>query len=191
MAVLLLDPVAALRCWRIDVEVAGRVYTIPPLPAADWLVPIVTGRWGDIVPGLLPLDEAEPLDDLIADLAIDPAELRHAAQAALAEAAGTRWWTARALAGGLMQVPQLIGRLLASGLDPAVVSLGGFLTAAYATVVDGMDKMQRAKFDLDLQRPPAGVPVDEWWDDDAAADNFYAAMGAFGAAERDQPDDDD
>jgi hypothetical protein len=178
MAATLLDPVAALRCWRIDVDVDGTVYTIPALPAAEWLVPIVTGAWGDIVPGLLPAADAEALDDLIAAAAIDPAELRHAAQAALAEAAGTRWWTARALAGGILQVPQLTGRLLARGLDPTVVSLGGYLTAAYATVVDGMDQMQRARFDLDLQRPPVGVPADEWWDEDAAADNFYAAMGA-------------
>jgi len=174
----LLDPIAALRCWQIDVEIGGTVYTIPALPAADWLVPIVEGSWGDIVPGLLPPEQAEPLDDLIAELTLEPEELRHAAQAALAEAAGTRWWTARALAGGLMQVPQLTGRLLARGLDPAVISLGGYLTAAYATVVDGMDQTQRVRFDMDLQRPPAGVPVDEWWDEDAAADNFYAAMGA-------------
>lgn len=178
----LLDPIAALRCWQIDVEVAGTVYTIPALPAVDWLVAIVEGTWADIVPGLLPPGESEPLDDLIADLSIDPAELRTAAQAALGEAAGTRWWTARALAGGILQVPQLAGRLLAAGIDPATVSLGAYLTAAYAMAVDGMDKVQRAKFDLDLQRPPAGVPVDEWWDEDAAADSFYAAMGA--AADR-------
>lgn len=180
MATTLLDPVAALRCWRIDVDVAGEVYTIPPTPAVDWLVAIVEGSWADIVPGLLPPDDIGPLDDLIAAGTIDEAELRSAAQAALAEAAGTRWWTARALAGGVLQVPQLTGRLLTRGVDPGVVSLGAFLTAAYGLAIDGMDQTQRVKFDLDLQRPPAGVPVDEWWDDDAAADNFYAAMGAAG-----------
>lgn len=181
MTAPLLDPVAALRCWRIDVEVAGTVYTIPPLPAAEWLTAIVEHAWGAIVPGLLDPDDAAPIDDLIAAGSIDGGELRHAAQAALGEAAGTRWWTARHLALGVLQVPQLTGRLLARGMNPGVVSLGAFLTAAYGSAVDGMDKSQRVKFDLDLQRPPAGVPVDEWWDEDAAADNFYAAMGAFGA----------
>ena len=176
----LLDPMAALYCWQVDVEVAGHVYTIPSRPAADWLAAILDGSWSDIVPGLLDPDTSGPLEDAIADLAVDPDELRAAAQAALAEAAGTRWWTARALGGGVVQSPEMVGLLLTRGVDARHVSLGGYLVAAYALAVRGMDKMERARFELDLQRPPAGVPVDEWWDEDAAADSFMSAMVASG-----------
>lgn len=173
----LLDPVAALRCWQVDVDVAGATFTVPARPAVDWLLAVAAGAWADIVPGLLDPDESGPLQDAIADLSVDPAELRAAAQAALAEAAGTKWWTARALAASIVSTPEIVGLLLTRGVNPEQVSLGGYLTAAYSLVVRGMDKMDRARFDLDLQRPPAGVPVEEWWDEDAAADSFLSAMG--------------
>lgn len=174
----LLDPVAALRCWAVDVDVAGQVYTVPARPAVDWLLAIVDGAWADIVPGLLDPDQSGPLQDAIADLTVDPAEVRTAAQAALAEAAGTKWWTARTLAMSIAVTPEMVGLLMTRGVDPAHVSLGGYLTAGYALAVRNMDKTQRARFDLDLQRPPAGVPAEEWWDEDAAADSFLSAMGA-------------
>lgn len=174
----LLDPIAALRCWTIDVDVAGATYTVPARPAVDWLIAIVSGSWADIVPGLLDPDQSGPLEDAIADLSVDPAELRAAAQAALAEAAGTKWWTARNLAASVVTVPEMVGMLLTRGVDPGHVSLGGYLTAAYALAVRGMDKMGRARFDMDLQRPPAGVPAEEWWDEEAAADSFMSAMAA-------------
>lgn len=176
--VALLDPVAALRCWTIDVDVAGATYTVPARPAVDWLIAIVDGAWGDIIPGLLDPDQSGPLEDAIADLALDPAELRAAAQAALAAAAGTKWWTARTLAASIVAAPEMVGLLMTRGIDPGRVSLGGYLTAAYALAVRGMGKTDRVKFDMDLQRPPAGVPVDEWWDEDAAADSFMSAMSA-------------
>lgn len=175
--VALLDPVAALRCWTIDVDVAGATYTVPARPAVDWLLAITDGAWADIVPGLLDPDQSGPLEDAIADLAVDPDELRAAAQAALAEAAGTKWWTARTLASAITATPEMVGLLLTRGIDPGHVSLGGYLVAGYSLAVRGMDKMDRARFDMDLQRPPAGVPVEEWWDEDAAADSFMSAMG--------------
>ena len=48
-----IEPAAILRCWPIDVDLAGDTYTIPPLPAADWLVAIADGTYLDLVPGLI------------------------------------------------------------------------------------------------------------------------------------------
>lgn len=177
--VTLFDPVAALLCWQVDVDVAGDIYTIPARPAVDWILAIA-GNWSDIIPGLLDPDTSDPLEDAIANLVIDGDELRAVAQAALAEAAGTKWWTARTLALSIAQSPEMVGLLLTKGVDAGVVSLGAYLTAAYALAVHNMDKTQRAKFELDLQTPPAGVPAEEWWDEDAAADSFMSAMGAGG-----------
>ena len=30
------DPLASMRCWAIDLELGGRTYEIPALPAMDW-----------------------------------------------------------------------------------------------------------------------------------------------------------
>lgn len=174
------DLAATLEPVEIDVEVAGGTYTVPALPASDWLVVIAEGSWGDIVPGLLDPDTTGDLEDRIADLAVDHEELRIAAQAALAAAAGVKWWTAR-----LMAVTAVTTRLAAHlrlhGIDPTVVSLGAYLSAAYNAATEGMDRAARAQFDMELQRPPVGVAPEEWYDEDAAAEGFLAAMGAMGA----------
>lgn len=177
---ILFDTAATMGLWRIDVDVAGVGYTIAARPAADWLLAILGGQWGDIVPGLLPADQASELDDLLADLAVDPAELRAGAQAALAAAAGTRWWTASLLAATATRT-HLAGALLMHGLNPAAVSLGAYLSAAYAAAIEHMDKVQRGRFDMDLARPPADLPAEEWFDEEAAGQGWLDAMAAAGS----------
>lgn len=173
------DLAATLEPCEIDVDLAGGTYTLPALPASDWLVVIAHGTWGDIMPGLLDPGTSSDLDDLIADGLLDPDDIRKAAQAALAEAAGTKWWTARLLAVTAVQT-RLAAHLRLRGVDPTVVSLGCYLSAAYNAATENMDRAGRAQFDMELQRPPASVAPEEWYDEDAAAEGFMAAMGAMG-----------
>lgn len=172
------DLEAVLEPVEIDVDVDGSSYTIPALPASDWLIVIAHGTWAHIVPGLLPGGDAtSALEDRIADLQVDHDAIRQAAQAALAAAAGTKWWTARVLAVTAVTT-HLAARLRLAGVDPTVVSLGAYLSTAYTAALEGMDRAARAQFDMELQRPPTGVAPEEWYDEDAAADGFLAAMGS-------------
>src|SRR5690606_1536372 len=134
--IMRIDPTAALRCWSIDVDIAGGTYTIPPLPAADWISAVQDG-WLAIVPGLL--QDADHLDDLIADGQLSYDDCRRAAQDALAAAAGTKWWTATRLVGWVLH-ERIAGRLALKGVDPSQVSLAGLFLAAYETVASSVEK---------------------------------------------------
>lgn len=171
-----IDPAATLRCWRIDVDVAGTLYTIPALPAVDWLTPIVDGSHFDIVPGLLSDEDGADVDDRLLAGTVTHVEIQAASRAAIAAAAGMKWWTAQRLAYAALST-WVGGELLLRGVDPARVSLGGYLAAAYRAVTRSTNESQRNRIDMDLERPPAGLPPQEWFDEDEAADNFASAMG--------------
>lgn len=171
------DPAATLRCWAVEVELAGRTWTIAARPAADWLLAAI-GPWSDIVPGLVD-DPDDDLDDLIADGTVGSDELRQAAQDALTATAGLKWWTAEHLA-RVAVTTWLAGEVLLSGVDPAAAPFGAYLAAAYRAATRHMTKEDRLKFDLDLTQPPAGVDPEEWFDEDAAAAGFMAALGGAG-----------
>lgn len=169
-----IDPAATLRCWAVEVVLAGRAWTIPARPAADWLLAAI-GPWTDIVPGLVD-DPDDEIDDLIADGNLDDGELRQAAQDALTAASGLKWWVAEHLA--RVAVQTWVGaEVLLGGVDPATAPFGAYLAAAHHAATRNMTKENRLKFDLDLTQPPAGVEPDEWFDEDAAAAGFMAALG--------------
>lgn len=171
------DPEATLRCWALDVDLAGRTYPIPALPAADWLLPITTGTWLDIVPGLL--TDPTAVDDLLLDGELTYAECKRAAQGAVGAASGMAWWTALRLARAATD-SWISGELTLRGVDPHRWPLAAYLAAAYRAATEHLEPGKRMSLDMELDRPPAGVPAEEWWDGDAAAQGFMSAMGAQG-----------
>ena len=172
-----LDPLAALRCWTVDVDIGGVTYTIPPMTADGWLVPILGGSWTDIVPGLL-VDTGD-LADLLLDGEVSYEEVRAVARDALTEAAGMKWWIATQLA-HVASSTWVAAELTLRGVDPARVSLGAWLGAAHRAATRNMEKTDLAQFDFELERPPDGVPPEEWFDEEEAANSFVAAMAADG-----------
>lgn len=176
------DAAATLAPYAVDVDVGEHTVTIPALPASVWLAALIRGSVTDIVPGLV---DGDVLDDEIADGRIGGAELMAAARAALAAAAGSSWWSATTLA------VQAVGsglhaELLLNGLDPAVVSLGAYLAAALHVATRGVAAEKRDEIHWLLDKPPVGVDPGEWFDEDAAAAGFVAAMNAAGDDGADQ-----
>lgn len=171
------DSAATLRAWTIDVDIAGRTYTIPPLPAADWLPALIADELAEVVPGLL--GDADQLEDLIADGKVNPGECRAAARAAIAAAAGMKWWTARRMARAVA-FTWLGGELLLRGLNPATTPLGAYLAAGYRAATRGMDRQKLAQLDMELDQPPTDVAPEEWFDPEAAARGFMALAARGG-----------
>ena len=60
---MIIDPIASLRCWEIEVEIGGQEYTIPALPAADWWAALLDDRHEAAILGLIRDDSG--LDDLL------------------------------------------------------------------------------------------------------------------------------
>ena len=170
-----LDPMAVVRCWAIDVDVGGATYTIPALPASEWLLAVL-GALSDVVPGLL--TRPDELDDQLIDGHLGE-ECRTAAREAITAASGTTWWTATRLAQAATQTA--IGwELTSRGVDPTRLPFAAYLGAVYRTGQKLMDEQGRARWDWELDKPPAGVRPADWFDPAVAAAGFEAAMAAGG-----------
>lgn len=166
-----IDPEATLRCWPVAVDVGGDTYRIPALPASAWLV-AVHGTWTGIVPGML--EDADDLDDAIADGHVPHAECVRAARAAVEAAAGTRWWTASRLA---HTAGDTVGaELLLRGVDADRVSFAAWLLAAYRVATRHAKDVDIAQLDAQLDAPPEGLRPEEWFGDDSQT------LASFGAA---------
>jgi hypothetical protein len=174
------DPAALLRCWAVDVDVGAHTYTIPAHPATVWMERIIEGTYDDIVPGMV-AERGDDIDDELMAGTVQLAELTSAARAALAAAAGMKWWTAERMA-YLAANTWIAGELLLRGVDPQHLSLAAYLSAAYRAATRVLDTAKRAKLDMDLERPPTGVSPDEWFDPEEAARGFMAAMGTAAPA---------
>lgn len=156
------------------ITVAGARVSIPHRPAAVW---------AEAIPRLNVLASllAEPEDRaLLADLVLTRPEagreLRAESLRILAEATGRKWWEAGRLISTSVG-PEVLGRLVLSGVDAWERSVGEWCAATYALCVKGNDEKGRIRFDFSLSIPPPGYE-DEWDDgEDPAA--VQAALGSM------------
>lgn len=171
---MLWDGKAVLRCWPMQVTVAGRAYRLGPRPALDWLDPLLRQDWLAIVPGWA--DEAEALDDLLFDGGATSGELTAAARDATTLAAGVPWWVAVRLMSLIVEQPVLLAPV--SRLDWTTAPLGQVLVTAYEVWTRHADRKRREQFDSTLQQPPAEVTAADRYDPQVAADLFEQAFSA-------------
>lgn len=170
-----IDPAATLRCWAVDVDLAGLTVTVPPLPAGPWLLAMLEGTSTAVIPGMLADDAAGEVDDLLLGGALLWADLERAALDAVEAVSGTRWWTAYRLAHAATATA-LGGELVSRGVDPERVPLGAYLLAAHRLGVRNMEDPKRRQWERELDRPPPGVKAAEVYDDAEAEAAFMAAM---------------
>jgi hypothetical protein len=171
-----MDITAALWPCEVEVYIDNDTYTIPALPAADWVATVAQNDALAIVPGLLSDEEQWEIYDRMED-GLPLSEFETYARHALEAAAGRPWWEAQHLVIGSVQAWDVIGgRLLLSGINLSQVSLGAFCNAVYALAVQDMDKKDRMKFDNDLRRPPVEEIEAQGSDDSFVAAQFRAAF---------------
>lgn len=173
------DPEATLKAWQVDVDIGGRTYTIPAMPARDWLLAVLhlpgglAGPIPRVVPGLIPDDD---LADAIADGSVTSEECTQAARDAVAAAAGMKWWIALRLAHSC--VGEAIGaELLAAGVDPATRPFAAYLLAGYRTATRHAADVDLARIDSELDAPPSGLGEEAFSQAEIDA-TFAAAMAA-------------
>lgn len=176
-----LDADASLRCWGVAVALAGRSYVIPPLPAGPWLVAI-NGPYRLIVPGMVAGLDADDLLDLMVSGQVRMADIERAAREAITEVSGTNWWSATRLVAWLRGNWGTLGSaVLARGIDPTRAPLGAMLAVTYRVVLESCkDEQERGRVDMELDRPPEGVPIDEMYDERLAASAFMALAARDG-----------
>jgi hypothetical protein len=174
------DGGALIRPRAVSVDLSGRTYRIPALPAAQWMLVLLEKGWADVVPGLLEGDLAD-LHDAIADGDVSTSECEQAAQDAVTAAAGTNWWVAVKLLHSAAADPAAMGELRMSGVDPETAPLGAALVALYRIYTRDRERKDVAKVDAELAKLPEGMSaVQHRYDERAAAAAFeqqYAARG--------------
>jgi hypothetical protein len=175
-----MDALASLRPSPIQVEAGGWRYTIPALPASTWIEAVLDTDGAAIFPGLL---EREAYREAMADYfagRLSGEEITEAGRACLEAAAGRSWWVADRLIRGAADKdawPIVYGELVGR-VDLDKVSVAAFCDAVYALAVGRLtEEKARAQFDFELTNPPAGVSIEEIYDQAEAAADFMAALG--------------
>lgn len=151
------DPLASMRCWAVTVELAGREFEIPALPAVDWW-PVIL----DASPfGLVDiLKSSADLDSMLLDGRTTVAELTEVMMDAISEVSGRTFHAAFVLATvASMHWPVIGGILAQKGFRWDVAPIGAALDAIYAIVAGNLkDDAARDKFDLLLDNDTLTKP---------------------------------
>ncbi|HEU4751990.1 MAG TPA: hypothetical protein VFU47_02700 [Armatimonadota bacterium] len=143
-----MDPLASMRCWAIELELGGRTYEVPALPAVDWWPVLVSAE----ISRILDFIESNPenpfnLDDLLLEGAFTAAELTEALTDALEEAAGRSFHAAYVLATVAdTQWAAINGAIVQGGFRWDEQPLGAALDAIYAVVTARLPEEALKKF---------------------------------------------
>lgn len=174
------DASANFLAFEVTVELAGHRFTVPALPAADWLV-ILTAEHPDgtqILPGLLSEADQDSFDDLLMAGELDLTELGEAIRDTITVASGHPWWWSMGLLSAISGEggTQALGEM--SRLNAQEVSLCNWLNGLYSLLVRHMKNEDKAQLDTQLDTPPAGVEVDleDLIDEQASTSAFFGMM---------------
>jgi hypothetical protein len=139
------DPAASMRLWAIELELGGRSFDVPPLPAADWF-PVLTSGDPSLILDLL-TSGSDDLDEMLLAGEITRAELNQALTDAIEQVTGRSFHASFVLATvAASQWPIVNGYLAQRGFRWDVMPIGAALDAIYALVVGNMEKDPREKF---------------------------------------------
>jgi len=171
---------AALRVLAVDFDLGGQPYSIPPLPASEWLE-VVWNFEDEPLPFLHLLSDDEQADIMWAMLGgtVTVEELAQRCREILAAVSGRRWWEAdRLIRSSAASWGYIGGELTRRGVDLDKVSLAAALNVIYVICVLTMTADERKKFDFELSVPPVNATPEEA--SAAEAESFQAFLGALG-----------
>lgn len=142
------DPLASMRCWAIGIELGGREFEIPALPAVDWWPVLASGDLGLILDFIVSTpDDPGNVDELLLSGALTAEELGQALTDTIEEAAGRSLHAAIVLATvANAQWAAIGGELAQTGFRWDEQPLGAALDAIYATITARLEKDDLAKF---------------------------------------------
>ena len=168
---------ASLTEKTVVVGAAGRSFTVPSLPAADWIAALsVDEPVTAVVPGLMGQRDFDRIGDLLLSDRIDLMDLRRMAFTAISEASGFRWWEALTLVGLCDKDPVVVGLLTLAGIDPASIPFGRWCSAVYALCIKDLDEKERQRWLAKFTFPP---PLAESMEEAAQVDSFESMVRGF------------
>jgi len=156
------------------VELAGRTYTFPALPAVDWLSVLMAEDLDlermvlELCPGghVLLFEESLELDGLY-EVLLDVIE----------QVSGRKWWIALRFIGVIRANWNVLGaEMFYRGIDPTRLSLSGWLDAMLVLTLKAMDPKDVTMFVSRLEVSPPGEEIapEEM---EMSADQFLSMAG--------------
>lgn len=173
------DPLASMRCWAIEIQLGGRTFEVPALPAVDWWPVLISGDLGQVLDFILSdPDDPSNIDELLLSGTLTREELAEALTDAVEEAAGRSFHAALVIATVAVNHWGVInGTLAQCGFRWDEQPLGAALDAIYAVVVGRLDKEALDKFMavLDNEALTSGARREK--NQDKAVADFEALAG--------------
>ena len=142
------DPAASMRCWAVEIELGGRVFEIPALPAAEWWPVLSSADLTQILDFIVSTpDDPANLDDLLLSGALFGDELGVALLDAIEETAGRSFHAALVLATVMNnQWASVNGELARTGFRWDEQPLGAALDAVYSVITSRLEEDRLAEF---------------------------------------------
>jgi len=172
------DPVWSLKPWPVTVQIGMYEWTIPALPAADWLSVLMVEQVDpdDVFPGLLEPEDLEQFDEFIVDGDINLDDVYSSFFDIIETVSGRYWWVALRLIHVAREQWHILGPdMVMRGADPTRLSLSAWLDSLLVTIIQGMKREHVSSFSLQLEAPPAGEEIAE--EEMEMSANAFLSMG--------------
>lgn len=168
------DPVSSLQPWPVELELAGKVYTFPALPAVDWLSVLMADP---VDPDRILLDLCPGGHEPLFDEDLDQELLGTALLDVIEQVAGRKWWIALRLIGVVRANWNVLGaEMFYRHINPATLSLSAWLDVMLVITIRAMDPKDVAMFTSRLEIPPAGEET-ALEDMEMSTDQFLSMAG--------------
>lgn len=139
------------------ITVGGEEFTIPALPAADWLAALMSEAFSldDLFPGLLDNEDQDRATATIMNNFHDMDQFSQLTLDIIELASGRSWWVALRLIGAATSSWDVIGaELILKRIDPERLSLAAWLDAALLVMLRNMDEKDTTMFLLKVEAAP-------------------------------------
>jgi len=149
------DPLASMRCWAITVELGGREFEIPALPAVDWWPVIASMQPANILDMLKSNSETDEfeLDGMLLDGRVTGEELSGVLRDVIEEVTGRTIQAAYVLALTATDRWDVVGPAVAqAGFRWDVQPIGAALDLVYSIIMSALKEENQKKFETLLEK---------------------------------------
>lgn len=154
-----LDPVWSLRPWPVELDLAGRTYTFPAVPAVEWLSVLMAENLDQ---DQILLELCPQGYELLLDEELDPEELTRALLDVIEQVSGRKWWIALRLIWVVRANWNVLGaEMFYRHIDPTALSLSAWLDVMLVLTIKAMEPKDVSMFTSKLELPPPGETIAE------------------------------
>jgi hypothetical protein len=147
----------------VAIDFHGRTLEIPTLSAAGWLQALLPRDWrlDSVFPGLLEPEDAEWVDDCIAQGDVSEDDLEKVQLDILSAVTGRPWYVSMRLIQVVSANWDSMGAEILMQADAQALSIAGWLDVLYLVILRAMDQNKTQLFVSELGMPPVGYATED------------------------------